>query len=159
MKIKTKLEDSVITILVTGGIATIVQMIISWTLFLTDIIQQNPSLFHTRLLTGRMEVSTFELAIGTVGTFVAGVAFSTLILLTLKITGSDHPVIKGGGVGIVNTMFQFYILARLFPEPRMIIPDALTIAQVYLVYMIWGIITAVLIRNYADIENLLWHQE
>lgn len=147
-----KLRDTGKLIFVSGFIATVIQMLISWGAYFWGFIEQNPSIFHTRLLVNRMSYNVNELLIGILGNLIAGIAFATIIIFLLKITGVDYAIFKGGFIGIVNAMFQFYVLARLFSGPTAIIPDDRTIIHIYVVYFIWGILVAYIYKRYYQIN-------
>ncbi len=149
----SKVEDTFLITLIAGIPATILEMIIHWTLFLTKITSQNPSLFHARLLTNRINVSTSEVILGIIGNLVAGGAFALLIILFLKYTGVDYALLKGTLIGLINAMIQFYILTRLFtPDPTPIIPSSITIWAVYIVYSGWGTLVAYIATRYCRIK-------
>lgn len=149
----SKVEDTFLITLISGIPATILEMIIHWTLFLTKISSQNPSLFHARLLTNRMNVTTSEVILGVIGNLAAGGAFAFLIIMFLKYTGVDYALLKGTLIGLLNAMIQFYILSRLFtPDPTPIIPSSITIWSVYIVYSGWGTLVAYIATRYCRIK-------
>lgn len=150
---KTKVNDTVICILISGSIATILQIIISWVLLLLGIIQQNPSFFHARLLTNKFDVDFIEILLGIVGNFIAGVAFASIVVILLKLTGDDFAIIKGVLIGIINAMFQFYVLSRLFYDPAKLIPNTQTIIHVYILYMLWGAVVAYISSRYFKLRT------
>ena len=145
---KTKINDTIAVIIISGSIATIVQMIISWTFLLLGLIQQNPSIFHARLLTNKYHVGFAEILLGIVGNFIAGIAFAGIIIIVLKFTGIDYAIMKGASIGIINAMLQFYVLARLFHNPILIIPDLASIVHTYIVYIFWGALVAYISSRY-----------
>ena len=148
-----KVEDTFLITLASGIPATILQMIVHWTLFLTGITSQNPSIFNARLLTNRMNVTISEITLGAIGNIAAGCAFAFLIILLLKFSGIDYALLKGTLMGLINAMIQFYILARLFtPDPTPIIPNAITIWSVYIVYCGWGMLVAYIATRYCRIK-------
>lgn len=150
MKLKT--NDTVVSVLVSGSIATVIQMIISWGLYFLGLIQQNPSFFHARLLTNKFVVTTGELMLGIFGNFIAGIGFAAIIVVLLVLTGTDYAVLKGALIGLINGMLQFYILSRLFYDPALLVPDVLTIIHVYAVYTIWGVIVAYISSRYFNLR-------
>ncbi len=138
---------------ISGGIATIVQMVISWSLYLLGIVNLNPSIFHARLMTNRMNVNSSEIVLGMIGNFVAGLVFAFLIIVLLKLTGTDYALLKGGIMGIINAMIQYYLLTRLFThDPTILIPNTITIWHVYIVYCIWGLIVAYIATRYCSVK-------
>ena len=148
-----KRNDTVLSIVVSGSIATVIQMVISWASLLLGFIEQNPSIFHARLLTNRFNVGFVEVVLGTFGNFIAGIAFASIIIILLKLTGSDYNILKGALVGIINAMFQFYVLTRLFHNPTLLIPDIPTIVHVYVVYALWGSLVAYISVKYFGIRT------
>ena len=149
----SKVEDTFLITLVSGIPATLLQMVIHWTLFLTKITSQNPTIFHARLLTNRFNVSVSEIILGAIGNIAAGCAFAFLIVLLLKFTGIDYALLKGTLMGLINAMIQFYILTRLFtPDPTPIIPSSITIWSVYIVYSGWGTLVAYIATRYCRIK-------
>ena len=149
----SKVEDTFLITLISGISATILQMIIHWTLFLTGITSQNPSIFHARLLTNRMNITVSEIILGAIGNIAAGCAFAFLIILLLKFTGIDYALLKGTITGLINAMIQFYLLTRLFtPDPTPIIPSSITIWSVYIVYSGWGMLVAYIATRYCRIK-------
>ena len=148
-----KVEDTFLITLVSGIPATIVEMIIHWSLLLTGITNQNPSIFNARLLTNKLNVTTSEVILGSIGNLAAGCIFAFLIILFLKFTGVDYALLKGTVIGLINAMIQFYILARLFtPNPTPIIPTDTTIWAVYIVYCGWGMLVAYIATRYCRIK-------
>lgn len=149
----SKIEDTFLITLVSGIPATILQMIIHWSLFLTGIMSQNPSIFHARLLTNKFNVTTAEVILGAIGNLAAGCAFAFLVILLLKFTGIDYALLKGTLTGLINAMIQFYLLTRLFtPDPTPLIPTATTIWLVYIVYSVWGMLVAYIATRYCRIK-------
>jgi hypothetical protein len=148
-----KIEDTFLITLISGIPATIMEMIIHWTLFLTGITSQNPSIFNARLLTNRMNVTVSEIVLGAIGNIAAGCAFASLIILLLKFTGIDYALLEGTLIGLINAMIQFYVLARLFtPDPTPIIPSAITLWSVYIVYCVWGTLVAYIATRFCRIK-------
>lgn len=149
----SRIEDTFLITLIAAIPATILQMIIHWTLFLTGITSQNPSIFNARLLTNRMNITVSEIILGAIGNIAAGCAFAFLVILLLKFTGIDYALLKGTLLGLINAMIQFYILARLFtPDPTPIIPSSITIWSVYIVYSGWGMLVAYIATKYCRIK-------
>lgn len=147
-----KRNDTILSIVISGSIATVIQMVISWSLLLLGFIEQNPSIFHARLLTNRFNVGFAEIILGTFGNLIAGIAFASIIIIVLKITGSDYNIFKGALLGIINAMLQFYVLTRLFHNPTLLIPDIPTIIHVYVVYALWGSLVAFISVKYFGIR-------
>ncbi len=46
---KSKIRDTAIITFIAGGIATTVQTIISWFLYILNITEQTPAIFHTQV--------------------------------------------------------------------------------------------------------------
>lgn len=145
-----KLRDSFFTAFVAGGIATLVQMAISWSLYWSGITEQNPSIFHARLLTNKMDPNFYEILLGTFNNVAAGMFFALVIYYFLKLTGTDYALLKGGFIGYINAIIQFLFLARLYVKPGLVLPNAVTQWHLFAVYTIWGVITAYIIRKYGE---------
>lgn len=129
-----KVNDSIIIAFIAGSIGTLIQMVISWSLYLLDIINQNPSILHARLLTSAANPNTGEIILGTFGNFAAGLFAAIILVYILKYTGTDFALIKGGFLGAILAMLQFYILTRLFKDPTKVTPSTITQYHLYIVY-------------------------
>jgi hypothetical protein len=147
-----KMRDSFFTSFVAGGIATLVQMAISWSLYLAGIVEQNPSIFHARLLTNKMDPNIFEIILGALNNLAAGMFFALAIFYFLRLTGTDYALLKGGFIGYINAIVHFLFLARLYVKPGLVLPNAITEWHVFAVYTLWGVITAYIIRKYGDVK-------
>lgn len=152
MKKKFHIQDQGMAIFFAGSIATIFQMIFSWSLYLLGVIDQNPSILHARLLINKMEYSNSVLVLGLISNFIAGVFFMGVIWFVLKIFGTDYALIKGGFMGYIHAMIQFLFFARLFSNPTELIPNTPTLWHVYIGYTMWGIIGAYLLKKYCNIR-------
>lgn len=147
-----KIKDSAMAIFFSGSIATIFQMIFSWSLYLMGIINQNPSILHTRLLVNKMKYTNSVLILGLISNFVTGIFFMITVWIVLKVSGTDYAIYKGGFMGFICAMMQFLFFARLFTDPTEIIPSTATLWHVYIAYTIWGIIGAHLLKKYCVIK-------
>jgi hypothetical protein len=148
-----KINDSLMTTFVAGGIATLVQMAISWILYLMKITNQNPSIFHAKLLTDSVHPALSEIFLGILGNFIAGMFFAMIIIYILKYTGTDYALLKGTFIGLTNSMIQFYFFARLFKDPADILPSPITKWHLFFVYGLWGFITAYIAVKYSSIYD------
>ncbi len=149
---RMQIKDSAVAIFIAGGIATTIQIVFSWVLYALNIVKQNPTLFHVRLLTNKWSYTTGEFLLGLIGNLTGGIFFAIFILLLLRVTGTDYAYLKGAFVGLVNSMLQFYIFPRLFVNPTRLIPDAPALWHVYIGYVLWGIITAYILKKYHQIK-------
>lgn len=147
-----KLKDTFMTTLVAGSIGTAVQMIISWSLYLLKITNRNTSLFHAMLLTDNAKPNLGEIVLGVFSNFGAGIFFALFVVYFLRLTGFDYAIIKGAFIGVFCSMFQFIFLARLFKNPSEIIPDTMTMYQLFVGYIFWGIITAYITKKYSSVR-------
>lgn len=147
-----RMRDSFFTAFMAGGIATLVQMAISWSLHLAGIIEQNPSLFHARLLTNKLNPNIFEIILGVLNNVAAGMFFAIILLYFLRLTGTDYALLKGGFIGYINSIIQFLFLARLYVKPGLVLPNAVTQWHLFTVYTLWGVITAYIIRKYGEVK-------
>ncbi len=148
----TKIKDTAIITLIAGGIATIIQTIISWFLFLLNITEQTPAIFHARLITNKFDYNIYELLLGFFTSFAAGIFFAGFVVLLLKITGKDFAILKGAFIGFINAMIQFLFFARLFIRPEKVIPSYAGLWHVFILYTLWGVIVAYIIEKYYDIK-------
>jgi len=128
-------------------------MIISWTFYFLGLIQQNPSIFHARILTNKYQVGFAEIMLGVLGNFIAGIAFASIIIILLKYAGIDYAIMKGASIGIINAMLQYYVLARLFHNPSLLTQDIASIIHVYIVYILWGALVAYISSRYFQLET------
>jgi hypothetical protein len=141
------------TAFVAGGIATLFQMAISWSLYLLKITNQNPSIFHAKILSNSNNPVLFDIFLGILGNFFAGMFFAIIIIYVLKFTGTDYALYKGTFFGLVNAMIQYYIFARLFKDPTQILPNPITKLHLFIVYALWGFITAYIAVKYSSIYD------
>lgn len=70
-------------IVIAGGIATIIQMIISWSLYFLHIIEQTPSILQAKLLVDSTNYDISIIILGIFNNLFAGIFFSSAIVLTL----------------------------------------------------------------------------
>lgn len=148
------MKDTVMTTVIAGTVASVIQMAISWTLYLTGIIEQNPSLLHARLLSNQVNPNLYYVLLGMLSNLIAGVSFSVVIVLTIKFTGKDFALFKGVVIGLVNASFQYIVLTRLFINPSIVLPNPISELHTYIVYPLWGAIVAYIVDKYSDIKTV-----
>lgn len=148
------MKDTFMTTVIAGTIASVVQIAISWTLYLTGIIEQNPSLLHAMLLSNQVNPNLYFVLLGILSNFIAGVAFSTIIVITIRFTGKDFALFKGAGIGLVNASFQYIVLTRLFINPSIALPNPISELHTFIVYPLWGAIVAYIVDRYSDIRTV-----
>ncbi len=104
------------------------------------------------MITNRIDYNIYELLLGFLTSFAAGIFFAGFVVLLLRITGKDFAILKGAFVGFINAMIQFLFFARLFTIPEKLVPSYAGLWHVFILYTIWGIIVAYVVEKYYDIK-------
>lgn len=146
------MKDTIILGSISGIIANLLKTIIAWVFNILGLTKFTFIHINAGYFVDERFVKTpIGLATGVIGDFTMAAFLGVLIVLTLKLTGTDYAIIKGAGFGSVSYIFLFGIGMAL-DVTRVSIMTPLPNLILFFPQIVFGALTSWIAVKYGQIK-------